>query len=92
MSATTPARIDLTIDELVLHGFPRASRYQIAEALEQELAWLIESRGLPTVIGTGDVPAVAAPVVHLAPAAAPEAIGRQIARALYEGLERCAPG
>jgi hypothetical protein len=92
MSAPHVSRIDLTIDELVLHGFPRAGRYRIAEAMQQEMATLIEARGFPPTLDTGEFAALSAPDVQIPAGARPEVIGRQIALALYEGLEQCAPG
>ena len=92
MSLRTRPDIDLTIDELLLRGFPYAGRERVAEAVEEELVRLIEERGVPAAMQTGDVARLSAPVVQLAPAATPDVIGRQIARALYEGLERCRPG
>lgn len=90
---TLPAsRIDLTIDELVLYDMPRAGRYQIAETLERELADLIATRGVPAALQGGDLPTIGAPALRLTPGVTPEAIGRQLAHALYEGLERCTPG
>ena len=43
-----PREIDVHIEELVLHGFKPASRWQIAEALEQELRGLLTANGVPS--------------------------------------------
>jgi hypothetical protein len=42
-----PSRVEVTIDELVLHGFAPGDRYAIAEALQGELARLLSERGVP---------------------------------------------
>jgi hypothetical protein len=90
-SGLPASHIELSIEELVLDGFSRAGRYQIAEALEREMVALIEARGLPVAADAGDASSLIAPEVHVQPDARPDAIGRQIARAVYEGLERCSP-
>jgi hypothetical protein len=77
------------IEELVLHGFARRDRHEIAAAVEAELAWLF----------TGQLPAVAqgghrwrerveGGSFPLARGARPAAIGAQIAAAIKEGLSR----
>jgi hypothetical protein len=43
----TPSRIEVTIDELVLHGVAPGDRYAIAEALQVELGRLLTDQGVP---------------------------------------------
>jgi hypothetical protein len=40
--------IELYIDELVLHGFPRRDRYQITDSVGLELMRLFSEQGLPS--------------------------------------------
>jgi hypothetical protein len=71
------ARIEVVIDELVLHGFPVSGRDEVARALRSELASSLagwrpgEGRDAGQVDGGSFI---------LAAGATPEAIGRQIAR------------
>ena len=39
--------IELHIEELILRGFAPATRYRIVEALQAELARLLEEQGVP---------------------------------------------
>ena len=79
--------VELNIEELLLHGFPPGSRDAIAEAVRQELARRLAESGTPAsflqnrVIGKVDGGAI-----QVAPGAQPQAIGSQIAGALYMGL------
>jgi hypothetical protein len=43
-----PREIDVYIEELVLHGFPRSARWQIAGAIENELRARLTKDGVPT--------------------------------------------
>ena len=75
-----PARVEVHIEELVLHGFAPGQRYRIAEALERELTRLLAERGLspgrPPVDGAFEVRA----------GARPEVVGRQVAAALQQAI------
>ena len=42
-----PREIDVHIEELVLHGFPRSARWQIADAIESELREQLAKDGVP---------------------------------------------
>lgn len=85
--------LDLHIDELVLHGFTAADRYEIAATVERELARLFRGGNAPApwlhrLAGGGDavlyrLDAGAFDVPHDAP---PQAIGSQIAQAIHQGL------
>lgn len=84
-----PRRIALHIDELVLHGVPAAHRQRVGEALRQELTRLLSEGGLPTSLSAGGaVPRLEAGSVTVRPGAAPEAMGSQVAQAVYSGLGR----
>lgn len=81
-----PAGIEITIDELALHGFPRADRYAIAEAVQRELS---------AAFASGTFPGVASGAEHIdagefrtAPRANAASTGAGAARAIYGGLTR----
>ena len=42
-----PREIEVHIEELVLHGFDPAKRYDIADSLSAELRSVLAARGLP---------------------------------------------
>lgn len=44
----TAARVDVHVEELVLHGLPRLDAHRVGEAVERELASMVATRGLPT--------------------------------------------
>jgi hypothetical protein len=46
----TPRRIDVHIEELVLHGFPPLDRYAVSEAVQRELATLLEASPPATLV------------------------------------------
>lgn len=84
-----PARIDLHIEELVLHGFAPGDRHVIGEAVEHELGRLLAERG-PTspAIASHESARVNAGDVHVAPDSKAPAVGAQVAQAVYGGLTR----
>lgn len=77
--------VSVHIDELVLRGFPPGDRYRIGDVVREELERLIRAGGLPEG-PLGDRARIQAPEFTYTPDAGPEAIGREIARALYGGL------
>jgi hypothetical protein len=48
----TPS-VELTIEDLVLHGFSPGDRHAIGDSFERELARLIAAHGLPGLNGEG---------------------------------------
>jgi hypothetical protein len=75
---------NLSIDRLVLDGFPPASREALVEALRSELARLLGDQGGECGAWTArSVPAVE---VVLAPGDSPQAVGSAIARALHGAM------
>ena len=42
-----PREIEVHIEELVLQGFPRSARWQIADAIENELRARLTKDGIP---------------------------------------------
>ena len=81
--------IKFTIDELIMEDVPAAQRYQIADAVQRELAAQFAREGLTRALGRSvglsrDV--VDGGVMSLAPGARAETIGGQLAGAIYQGL------
>jgi hypothetical protein len=85
----TPANVELHIEELVLHGFAPGDRYRIGEALERELARLFAERGVPAALAANEkVGRLDGGEFAGQPGARAEAVGAQIAQAVYGGLSR----
>lgn len=79
--------LELEIEELVLDGFPEAGRDRIARAVQRELERLFAEKGVPTSLEAGrDVARIDGGSFEFAPNSSPEAIGAQVARALYGGM------
>jgi hypothetical protein len=86
-----PAEIDLRIDELVLHGFAAEDRGRIGQAVQRELAQLLEEAAAggalaPSLITDGAVATSDGGVVNLAARATPEATGAQVAQAVFRAF------
>ncbi len=80
--------VSLHIDELVLHGFPRTTRYAIGEATQAELGRLFHS-GLPDFAkNPRSADAIDGGAIHVTQATQPVAIGNLIANAVYGGRRR----
>ncbi|MBE9514414.1 MAG: hypothetical protein IMY83_05240 [Chloroflexi bacterium] len=79
--------IELHIEELVLHGFDSGDHYRIGAAVEAELARLFAEQGVPPSLMTqsGDVAHLDGGTFDVAPGSRGEAIGAQVAQALYGG-------
>lgn len=85
--ATTPASLELHIEELVLHGFSHGDRLSIGDAIQQELSRLISEQGLPSVsMGPSSVAHLDAGSFQVAPGAKAQAIGAQLAQHLHPQL------
>lgn len=86
---TKGGRIELHIEELVLHGFAPGDRYAIGDALERELARLFDDRGIPVSLRSQNATdRMKGASFNAAHNAKPQAIGRQIAQAVYQGFGR----
>jgi len=80
-------RVHVRIGELVLDGFARADRFQIAEGVRQELAHLIQKQGLMHFAGTAArVASVDAGSFPVTPGANAGAIGRRVAQSVKREL------
>lgn len=91
LTQINPASVELRIDELVLHGFVAGDRYAIAEAVEHELARLLQiqlaAQGLPHSFAESSEHAqLDAGAFNVAPSANSKAIGGQIAQTVHQGL------
>ena len=84
-----PARIELHIEELVLHGFAPGDRYRIGDALERELARLFAEQGrLPSLVQGSGIERLDGETLEMKPGSRAEVIGVQVAQAVYRGLNR----
>ncbi len=88
-----PTRVDLRIDELVLHGLAGVHGPRLGAAVERELARLIAERGVPDAWRDGRNIAADAVVADVVAPTRPVprdgghgALGAGIARAVYEGI------
>lgn len=81
--------IELHIEELVLHGFAPGDRYRIGEAVKDELVRLLTEQGVPrTLASDGEVARLDGGAFEVKPGSGAEAIGVQVARAVYGGFGR----
>jgi hypothetical protein len=84
-----PPSVELHVEELVLRGFSMGDGGEIARFIEGELARLFAERGVPPSLRRGgDVPYLDAGAFDAAPGADAQAIGVQVAQALYGGFSR----
>jgi hypothetical protein len=75
------------IEQLVLHGFAPGEGYSIGESVKRELARLCGERGVsPSLIHNSQGMLIDAGVFNVVPGSTVEAIGAQVARAVYGGL------
>lgn len=82
-------KVELHVEELLLHGFSPADRARVGAAVERELARLLAERGLPPGLAQGgEFPDLQGGSFRAAAGAPPEAVGAQVARAIYGGLAR----
>ncbi len=79
--------IELHIEELLLTGFPRAQRHRIAEALQSELSRLMSDADMgKTFMKDSHHPQLPGGSFAVQAGQRPEAIGRQIAGAVYQSV------
>ena len=82
--------IHLHIERLILDGLPvdRLQAPHVQMAIESELARLLAEHGLDTNQNeTVALPSLRADPIQLTPSYSPTQIGRQIAKAVYSGIE-----
>jgi hypothetical protein len=84
-----PQNVELHIEELVFRGFAPGDRYRIGEAVERELARLFDEQGVPPSLGRGSgIERLDGGAFKAASGSKAEAIGAQVAQAIYGGLSR----
>ena len=82
-----PVNLDLHIDELVLRGFSPGDRYRIGDAMERELERLFAEQSTPPSLRQGsEIERLDGGVFEMKPGSKAEAIGVQVAQAMYGGL------
>jgi len=84
-------RVTINIERLVLESIsvPYCQQPLLEAAIETELAHLFTVNGPGNVLKTGGaVHGIAAGKIHLSDEDDPNNLGHQIARAVYEGLNR----
>lgn len=79
-------KIEIHIDELVLHGFSRADAPAIGDAVKREISRLIELRGISP--GLDNTDSIDAGKFLTAPGTEPAKVGSQVGRSVYKGLTR----
>jgi hypothetical protein len=80
-------RVEIVIDELILHGFSPAERYAIGDSLSLELERLITEQGFQAHEDV-DAPVVKAEPVKVQPNEKSDNVGARVAQAVYGGLKR----
>ena len=82
-------RVELHIEELVLRGFAPADRYHIGEAVERELGRMFFEQGVPSPLTQGgEMARLDGGAFEVKPGSGAEAVGVQVARAVFGGLSR----
>jgi hypothetical protein len=80
-------KIELHIDELVLHGFAPSGRYGIGDAVERELARLLSEGNIPPRWDRdAEIARVDGGAFQMSAGALPTTIGTQIANRVYLGI------
>jgi hypothetical protein len=84
-----PAKIELSIDELVLHGSSRGDQYTIADAVERELARLLTEGSMPPAfVRNVERARLDAGAFNVAPGSDAKTLGGQVAHAVHAKLSR----
>jgi hypothetical protein len=82
-----PQRIEINIEKLVLEGFEHVDRYQIGEAVEQELVRLFTEQGIPTGLEKGgNIARLDGGKIEIEPSSKVSNIGISISKSVYGGL------
>ena len=73
-------KVDLHIEELVLHGFSPGDRFRIGEAVELELTRLITEQGIPSSLSRdGEVARTNGGTINVSSNSKADVIGSQVA-------------
>ncbi len=82
-----PARIDVHIKELVVHGFPPSQRYAIGEAVERALGQMLTLHPGPYPLQVHtNIEELNAGSFRVRVGARPETVGAGIALKIFQGL------
>jgi hypothetical protein len=83
-------KLEIHIEELVLHGFAGLDRYAIGDAVSAALERLISEQGSPALFAESQhTPTLRTPPVQMAAGGlSPEGMGTQIANTLYQSLSQ----
>lgn len=82
-------RIEVRIEELVLHGFAPADSHRIARAVRRELAKQLRQSGMPeSTRNPSALACIDGGAFHVPAGAAPWTIGARIGASIYQGLQR----
>ena len=88
-SALNPQSLEIHIDQLVLHGFAPGDRHHIRDAVQRELARVLTERGLPAALAhAAELNRLDAGSFVVSADGGPDAIGAQVAQAVYGGMGR----
>lgn len=81
--------VELSIEELVLHGFAPGDRQHIGEAVERELSRLFVEQGVPPSLTQGsEIARLNGWAFEISSSSPAEMVGTRVARTLYEGLSK----
>lgn len=81
------ANIELNIDKLVLHGFPKKDGAYIGRAVEQELTRLMQNNGVPQHLSeAGNIQSLRTKNFNYESQYRPERIGVEIANSIYNSF------
>lgn len=88
---TQASRVELHIEELVLHGVPLQDRDAFAAAFTFELTRLLTEQGVPTGLSIGggrgqQLNSLDAGTLNASPGLSPGHLGTRVAQAIYTGM------
>lgn len=82
-------RVEVFIEELVLHGFAPGDRHRLGAVVERELARLFGEQGVPPWLARGgELAQLPGGSFTVTPDIRAETVGAQVAQAVYQGLHR----
>ncbi len=85
----TQPSIELHVGEVVLRGVASGDRHRIGQAMQRELARLFAEQGVPDgLVRGGHIERLEGGAFEMTPDSRAEAIGAQVAQAVYGGLAR----
>ena len=80
-------RVEVTVDELVLHGFQSSERHAIGDAFQQELERILAEVDLrSTFRRDADLPRLEAGRISLSQRSRPAVVGNRVAHAVVDSL------